>query len=423
MKVSEKTILVFIPDNLNYKRLGYLSGQKKVFPNSEVYYITSVIPTKTNYQSIGFIGEKVDFDCRKVNTDIPIYINSLHEQIVVRNNLENKPITQIIYDYERFKHSDLVNYEPEKYGKHLKYLSSDLRSSTQISTNGRNIIVKYLLSVIYLLNCFINLLFKLSQVVQISSTFVHFEESIKTLRWFLNTVLEEKKITPKLGNTILAKIIDLALGLFLISYVLDYEEQIFDFMNFIIESIISNLRGLLLYLMGQPIGLKLNYGFNNFLGRFFLYHISLWRIFLHGLYPLFTSHFKWFVLPGIFGVSYQIAMISDIVSIATFHSYCIYIYAARLFNLQLKCLKSLWRVSIGRKFNPLRSRVDSCQYSQNQLFIGTLSFTILLFLLPTTTMYYVVFTVLLLRGCACTTPGSIEVSGVLPEEIVSLLFG
>lgn len=63
----------------------------------------------------------------------------------------------------------------------------------------------------------------------------------------------------------------------------------------------------------------------------------------------------------------------------------------RLFNLQLKCLISLWRLFIGKKYNPLRERVDSCQYSPNQLFIGTLIFTILLFLLPTTIMYYAVF--------------------------------
>lgn len=63
----------------------------------------------------------------------------------------------------------------------------------------------------------------------------------------------------------------------------------------------------------------------------------------------------------------------------------------RLFNLQLKGLISLWRLFIGKKYNPLRKRVDSCQYSPNQLFIGTLGFTIFLFLLPTTIMYYTVF--------------------------------
>ncbi|CAI9592079.1 unnamed protein product, partial [Staurois parvus] len=39
-------------------------------------------------------------------------------------------------------------------------------------------------------------------------------------------------------------------------------------------------------------------------------------------------------------------------------------------------------------------RVDSCSYDLDQLFLGTLLFTILLFLLPTTALYYLVFTLL-----------------------------
>ena len=41
----------------------------------------------------------------------------------------------------------------------------------------------------------------------------------------------------------------------------------------------------------------------------------------------------------------------------------------------------------------LRERVDSITYEADQLILGTIIFTILLFLLPTTFMYYIVFTV------------------------------
>lgn len=64
----------------------------------------------------------------------------------------------------------------------------------------------------------------------------------------------------------------------------------------------------------------------------------------------------------------------------------------RLYSLQVSGLVALWRLFLGQKHNPLRERVDSCQYSPDQLFVGTLAFTILLFLLPTTFMYYIVFT-------------------------------
>ena len=53
---------------------------------------------------------------------------------------------------------------------------------------------------------------------------------------------------------------------------------------------------------------------------------------------------------------------------------------------------SLWRLFRGKKWNVLRQRVDSAAYDADQLFVGTLLFTVLLFLLPTTGLYYVVFT-------------------------------
>ncbi|KAL3272455.1 hypothetical protein HHI36_013935 [Cryptolaemus montrouzieri] len=113
-----------------------------------------------------------------------------------------------------------------------------------------------------------------------------------------------------------------------------------------------------------------------------------------GLYPMLLNYLQYLVNSGVFGFSFQLAIISDILSLTTFHVYCIYVYAAKLFQLQVRSITSLWRLFIGRKYNPLRQRVDSCHYTQHQLFIGTLGFTILLFLLPTTSLYYVVFTAL-----------------------------
>ena len=63
----------------------------------------------------------------------------------------------------------------------------------------------------------------------------------------------------------------------------------------------------------------------------------------------------------------------------------------RLYRLQIYALASLWRLFRGKKWNVLRMRVDSASYDVDQLFIGTLIFTVLLFLLPTTLLYYVVF--------------------------------
>lgn len=178
--------------------------------------------------------------------------------------------------------------------------------------------------------------------------------------------------------------------------------------------------------MGSPAGLKLNHSFNSMLGKFFLYHIHLWWTFLKVIKPVMEFAFKILLMVGTLGITFQISIIADLLALISFHTYCIYVYAARykifkkklkkkknicknffvdkdclfgkmlgfcrLFNIQLRGLIALFRLFLGKKKNPLRERVDSCEYQTNQLFIGTLFFTILLFLMPTTWVYYTVFT-------------------------------
>lgn len=157
--------------------------------------------------------------------------------------------------------------------------------------------------------------------------------------------------------------------------------------------VVRTLQELLQWLMGIPAGLKLNYAFNNMLGQFFLYHINLWWTFLVVTKPLLEIMFYMFLCLGRLGLTFQASILADLLALVSFHVYCIYVYAARLYSLQVSGLVALWRLFLGRKHNPLRGRVDSCQYSPDQLFVGTLAFTILLFLLPTTFMYYIVFAV------------------------------
>ncbi|KAL7712445.1 putative phosphatidylinositol n-acetylglucosaminyltransferase subunit q [Entamoeba marina] len=50
---------------------------------------------------------------------------------------------------------------------------------------------------------------------------------------------------------------------------------------------------------------------------------------------------------------------------------------------------------MGTKYNPLRKRVDTLNYKQDQFLLGTILFAVLVFLLPTSLMYYLYFSILL----------------------------
>ncbi|PZC86417.1 hypothetical protein B5X24_HaOG209136 [Helicoverpa armigera] len=46
------------------------------------------------------------------------------------------------------------------------------------------------------------------------------------------------------------------------------------------KRLINSLYSLLKWLMGAPVGLKLNNAFNKMLGKYFSYHVQLWWLFL-----------------------------------------------------------------------------------------------------------------------------------------------
>jgi phosphatidylinositol glycan class Q protein len=50
-----------------------------------------------------------------------------------------------------------------------------------------------------------------------------------------------------------------------------------------------------------------------------------------------------------------------------------------------------WVDLVGKRWNTLRHRVDSFDYEIDQLFLGTLLFTVTIFLLPTIFTYYTFF--------------------------------
>nr|XP_020460589.1 phosphatidylinositol N-acetylglucosaminyltransferase subunit Q [Monopterus albus]XP_020460590.1 phosphatidylinositol N-acetylglucosaminyltransferase subunit Q [Monopterus albus] len=191
-------------------------------------------------------------------------------------------------------------------------------------------------------------------------------------------------------------LVDVALGVLLILW-LYRDNHIPMLANALVpaaDHVAKELEELLQWLMGAPAGLKMNRALDQVLGRFFLYHIHLWISYIRLMSPFIEGILWYGGLSACFGLTFALSLFSDMVALLTFHIYCFYVYGARLYCLKIYGLSSLWRLFRGKKWNVLRQRVDSCSYDLDQLFIGTLLFTILLFLLPTTALYYLVFTLL-----------------------------
>ncbi|XP_011291559.1 uncharacterized protein LOC101890935 [Musca domestica] len=167
--------------------------------------------------------------------------------------------------------------------------------------------------------------------------------------------------------------------------------------NYLITSahyIVNKFRLLLHSLKGSPIGLKLNVQLNNFLLECFGYHVELWDTFLNAIEPCIRQLFVPITILGSMGLSYQLALLSDIISVIGLHAHCFSIYAAVLYKVEIKGLQVLWKMFLGKRKNVLKNRVESHSYMNRQLYLGTVFFACLLFLFPTVLTYYVVFTTL-----------------------------
>lgn len=95
---------------------------------------------------------------------------------------------------------------------------------------------------------------------------------------------------------------------------------------------------------------------------------------------------------GVFGVTMQLAVLVDVLRVATVHLNFIQFVFSLLHKLQVSVLTSMWLLFTGRKKNVLRKRIDTGEYSQSQVVLGTTFFSISFFLFPTFCIYYAAFT-------------------------------
>jgi phosphatidylinositol glycan class Q protein len=145
------------------------------------------------------------------------------------------------------------------------------------------------------------------------------------------------------------------------------------------------------WLMYWPAGLKLNTELATFLGDLFLWVIDYWAGCMAILRPFFPEIIHFIGFSSFAGATMPISLFSDLISVLTLHIYSFYVASARIFNWQLSIIISLFHLFRGKKRNVLRNRIDSCDYDLDQLLLGTILFTLLVFLLPTVCVFYLTF--------------------------------
>ena len=154
---------------------------------------------------------------------------------------------------------------------------------------------------------------------------------------------------------------------------------------------IDVLRAWVDWLMGLPAGLKLNHFAGRKIGGAVLTFIHNWEYITTFLTPWEPAIVVAVGLVGLGGCTLLLAVTADVLDLATIHLYTLHRNFQWLHNRQVALLGSLWNLFRGKKQNVLRRRVDSNDYDMAQLLLGTLFFTVVIFLGPTTLVYYAFF--------------------------------
>ncbi|KAL4570373.1 hypothetical protein LXL04_026025 [Taraxacum kok-saghyz] len=148
-------------------------------------------------------------------------------------------------------------------------------------------------------------------------------------------------------------------------------------------------------LMGNPAGFKLNTELAGVLGTLSLNSIQISSTILGSFRFLFHYFIKSLAISGIlFGLTTPASLTVDFISISTTHISTLHWLTSLIYSRQIQATTALWRLFRGQKWNPLRERLDSYDYTVEQHIVGSLLFTPLLLLLPTTSAFYMSFTIM-----------------------------
>ena len=159
----------------------------------------------------------------------------------------------------------------------------------------------------------------------------------------------------------------------------------------------EKLVDLVTWLMGAPADFKLNRELTSFVGDLFLSLFSLWsRLVLHALQMLHTpavAHVLRIccVIAGLSGLSTLLACAMDLLAIASLPLFVAYLGTCLCWKTATQSLYTLSLLFQGRKHNVLRFRIDHHHFDLNQLLIGVILLSMVVFLLPSLFMFYSCF--------------------------------
>ena len=220
----------------------------------------------------------------------------------------------------------------------------------------------------------------------------HFIQAVAD-KWGVLTFIRKNRKCIFALDMVASLFLDSLLGIFLLRLLINQDFKTLEKGKFVewAQLSVERLEAMITFMTDTPIGLKLNLPLANFLGQLFLYHLYVWLTWVKLLQPILPVLLYASIFTLILGISTFVNLLFDFFQVMTLHLYCFYLYAVRLYEFTWKSLRHLWLLFRGKKYNPIKKRVDTHEYETDQFLLGSLVFTIFLFLCPTIAVFYFVF--------------------------------
>ncbi|KAI9630681.1 hypothetical protein KEM48_013709 [Puccinia striiformis f. sp. tritici PST-130] len=172
---------------------------------------------------------------------------------------------------------------------------------------------------------------------------------------------------------------------------MEHSQLLADWLEFHLQTYtVTFVKKALLWTNSYPVGLKLNDQLGNAFWVGSNMAIDFWHIYVLKHAYLILPKMIWIVgFVSLFGNTFALAIASDFLTIATFHLWMIYRFFTFVFDSQLRFLSVLFNIFRGRKYNVLRNRNEPATYQLDQLILGTILFTLAIFLFPTILAFYI----------------------------------
>jgi len=165
--------------------------------------------------------------------------------------------------------------------------------------------------------------------------------------------------------------------------------------------LVEGLIDTLTWLDNWPAGLKLNTQLSHFFRDMFVGLTTAWNDVIITQLITNDGHLlsRMVYLVGLssrlMGLTMLLSVIVDLLQLFTFHWTVYYGIQQRIFQFFASSIISLFYLFRGKKRNPLRkNRTDKATYELDQLLLGTIFFTLFIFLFLTVAVYYLHFSLL-----------------------------